>query len=40
MFELLRRNRHNGTVRPAWTDRRTDLYSVRYSGSDDEPRRT
>ncbi len=29
----LRRNRHSGTVRP-WTDRRTDLYSVRFGGPD------
>ena len=28
-LELLRRNRTDGTVRP-WTDRRKDLYSVRY----------
>lgn len=28
-LELLRRNRINGTVRP-WTDRRPDLYKVRY----------
>ncbi|MBX3359484.1 MAG: GNAT family N-acetyltransferase [Phycisphaeraceae bacterium] len=28
-LELLRRNRMDGTVRP-WTDRRKDLYSVRY----------
>ncbi len=31
--ELLRRNRHSGTVRP-WTDRRKDLYSVRYTDPD------
>ncbi|TFH18784.1 MAG: GNAT family N-acetyltransferase [Myxococcales bacterium] len=35
--ELLRRNRHSGTVRP-WTDRRTDLYSVRYQGPNGDPR--
>jgi predicted amidohydrolase len=35
-MELLRRNRHSGTVRP-WTDRRSDLYSVRYLGPDDHP---
>jgi predicted amidohydrolase/GNAT superfamily N-acetyltransferase len=35
--ELLRRNRHSGTVRP-WTDRRKDLYSVRYTGSDGNKR--
>lgn len=29
--ELLRRNRHSGTVRP-WTDRRTDLYRISYRG--------
>lgn len=29
-LELLRRNRMDGTVRP-WTDRRRDLYSVRYN---------
>jgi predicted amidohydrolase/predicted N-acetyltransferase YhbS len=29
----LRRNRHSGTVRP-WTERRTDLYSVRFKGED------
>ncbi len=29
-LELLRRNRVAGTVRP-WTDRRTDLYGVRYT---------
>ncbi len=29
----LRRNRHSGTVRP-WTERRTDLYSVRFGGPD------
>jgi predicted amidohydrolase len=28
-IELLQRNRSSGTVRP-WTDRRTDLYSVRW----------
>jgi predicted amidohydrolase len=31
--ELLRRNRQNGTVRP-WTDRRKDLYSVRFKRDD------
>jgi predicted amidohydrolase/GNAT superfamily N-acetyltransferase len=36
-IELLRRNRHSGTVRP-WTDRRRDLYTVRYAGPDGEPR--
>ncbi len=35
--ELLRRNRHSGTVRP-WTDRRTDLYSVTYRNADGEPK--
>ncbi len=35
--ELLRRNRHNGTVRP-WTDRRTDHYAFRYAGVDDDER--
>jgi predicted amidohydrolase/GNAT superfamily N-acetyltransferase len=32
-LELLRRNRHAGTVRP-WTDRRRDLYRVRYTDPD------
>jgi hypothetical protein len=32
-IELLRRNRQNGTVRP-WTDRRKDLYSVRFKRDD------
>ena len=32
-LELLRRNRVQGTVRP-WTDRRRDLYSVRFTGPD------
>ncbi|MGI9012903.1 MAG: GNAT family N-acetyltransferase [Phycisphaerales bacterium] len=32
-LELLRRNRATGTVRP-WTDRRRDLYSVRYLDPD------
>jgi len=35
--ELLRRNRQTGTVRP-WTDRRRDLYAVRYTGPDGQPR--
>ncbi len=35
--ELLRRSRHSGTVRP-WTDRRTDLYTVRYRGPDGDDR--
>lgn len=37
-LELLRRNRVQGTVRP-WTDRRSDLYAVRYTrpdGTDEE----
>jgi predicted amidohydrolase/GNAT superfamily N-acetyltransferase len=34
--ELLRRNRHTGTVRP-WTDRRRDLYGVRYVDEDGNP---
>jgi predicted amidohydrolase len=38
-IELLRRNRSSGTVRP-WTDRRRDLYTVRYTGPDGEPRET
>jgi len=33
--ELLQRNRHSGTVRP-WTDRRTDLYRIRWLGDEDE----
>jgi predicted amidohydrolase len=37
--ELLRRNRHAGTVRP-WTDRRGDLYRVHYPGADGERRET
>lgn len=32
-LELLRRNRQSGTVRP-WTDRRKELYSVRYNDPD------
>jgi predicted amidohydrolase len=36
-IELLRRNRHQGTVRP-WTDRRTDLYRVRYVDRDGKQR--
>jgi predicted amidohydrolase/GNAT superfamily N-acetyltransferase len=32
-LELTRRNRHDGTVRP-WTDRRRDLYAVRYRKPD------
>lgn len=32
-LELLRRNRMDGTVRP-WTDRRKDLYCVRYNDPD------
>jgi len=32
-LELTRRNRHDGTVRP-WTDRRRDLYVVRYFEKD------
>jgi predicted amidohydrolase len=32
-LELTRRNRHDGTVRP-WTDRRRDLYVVRYQTKD------
>ncbi len=36
-IERLRRNRHSGTVRP-WTDRRGDLYRIRYHGADGEPR--
>jgi predicted amidohydrolase/GNAT superfamily N-acetyltransferase len=32
-LELLRRNRADGTVRP-WTDRRRDLYSVKYNDPD------
>ncbi len=35
-LELLRRNRMDGTVRP-WTDRRTDLYCVRYNEPDHGP---
>ena len=35
-LELLRRNRMDGTVRP-WTDRRTDLYTVRYIDPDTGP---
>jgi predicted amidohydrolase/GNAT superfamily N-acetyltransferase len=35
--EMLRRNRHNGTVRP-WTDRRTDLYRIHYPGPEDDDR--
>ncbi len=34
--ELLRRNRIVGTVRP-WTDRRKDLYAVRYRAGGEEP---
>ncbi|MFG0273708.1 MAG: GNAT family N-acetyltransferase [Phycisphaerales bacterium] len=34
--ELLRRNRAVGTVRP-WTDRRKDLYTVRYNDPDHGP---
>jgi len=30
---MIRRNRHDGTVRP-WTDRRRDLYNVRYQKAD------
>ncbi len=36
-LELLRRNRIDGTVRP-WTDRRTDVYAVRYSDPQTGPR--
>ncbi len=32
-LELLKRNRADGTVRP-WTDRRKDMYSVRYNDPD------
>jgi predicted amidohydrolase/ribosomal protein S18 acetylase RimI-like enzyme len=35
-LELLRRNRVDGTVRP-WTDRRRDLYSVRYNDPEHGP---
>lgn len=35
-LELLRRNRVSGTVRP-WTDRRKDIYSIRYTGPGVEP---
>lgn len=35
-LELLRRNRMDGTVRP-WTDRRTDLYRVRYIDRENGP---
>lgn len=35
-LELLRRNRVDGTVRP-WTDRRTDLYRVRYNDPETGP---
>ncbi len=35
-LELLRRNRIDGTVRP-WTDRRKDLYAVRYNDPDHGP---
>lgn len=35
-LELLRRNRMDGTVRP-WTDRRKDLYSVRYNDPTEGP---
>lgn len=34
-LELLRRNRQTGTVRP-WTDRRRDLYGVRFKRADGE----
>ena len=34
--ELLRRNRLVGTVRP-WTDRRKDLYAVRYRAGGEDP---
>lgn len=37
--ELLRRNRHSGTVRP-WTDRRKDLYSVTYTSPDGSRRQS
>ena len=33
-LELLRRNRSDGTVRP-WTDRRKDLYTVKYTDPDE-----
>jgi predicted amidohydrolase len=33
-LDTLRKNRASGTVRP-WTDRRTDLYKVRYRDGDD-----
>lgn len=36
-LEILRRNRMDGTVRP-WTDRRRDLYCVRYNDPDLGPR--
>ena len=36
-LELLRRNRMDGTVRP-WTDRRLDLYGVRYNDPETGPR--
>jgi predicted amidohydrolase len=32
-LDTLRKNRASGTVRP-WTDRRTDLYKVRYRDGD------
>ncbi len=35
-LELLRRNRIDGTVRP-WTDRRKDLYSVRFNDPETGP---
>ncbi|MCA9242594.1 MAG: GNAT family N-acetyltransferase [Phycisphaerales bacterium] len=35
-LELLRRNRIDGTVRP-WTDRRKDLYTVRYNDPEHGP---
>ena len=35
-LQMLRRNRLDGTVRP-WTDRRRELYSVRYNDPDDGP---
>jgi predicted amidohydrolase len=37
-LELLRRQRHAGTVRP-WHDRRTDLYGVVWGGGSDGERR-
>lgn len=37
-LEVLRRSRHSGTVRP-FTDRRSDLYRIHYTGLDGRPRR-